>query len=431
MFGFQLWREFKLSIAEILSVFNDIEIVYSNNKVLIIKSKVLNNLDFKDFILNKADSLWWSIKIFEIIWEEWKDINYKNKIAELARESDKNKYSFWISLFWLSTDLRRIVLDVKKFLKSESIASRFVNKSFANLSSAQIIWEKLVESESDFSIIYEKNLDINYLWKTIWIQDIEKYSRRDYSKDRDMQVGMLPPKLSQMMINISRNTKNSKDTELKAIYDPFIWLWTILIEWAFMWIENLYWSDLSQRMVDISITNLNKVKAKLKNLDTFRDKNINIKIEKLNAKFINEASFWSKEWKNKDKNNTIDSIVTEWYLWEVMTRANISDERINTQKVWLIKVYKAFFANLKKTDFKWSIVVCFPFWELNKKYIYFEEVYNILKEETNILDIFWDNNKIEDKPKETRFQASKLGSLLYKRPNQLVWREIFKLELKK
>ncbi|MGB2111367.1 MAG: hypothetical protein ACPHY8_06160 [Patescibacteria group bacterium] len=56
-----------------------------------------------------------------------------------------------------------------------------------------------------------KNTDFNYIntgeniyfGASIWVQDIYAYSKRDYSKDRDMQVGMLPPKLSQMMINLS------------------------------------------------------------------------------------------------------------------------------------------------------------------------------------------------------------------------------------
>jgi len=35
------------------------------------------------------------------------------------------------------------------------------------------------------------------------VQDIENYSKRDYGKTRDMEVGMLPPKLAQMMLNIA------------------------------------------------------------------------------------------------------------------------------------------------------------------------------------------------------------------------------------
>jgi tRNA G10 N-methylase Trm11 len=57
------------------------------------------------------------------------------------------------------------------------------------------------------------------------VQNIDEYSKRDYSKDRDMQIGMLPPKLSQMMINLSGG---------KTIYDPFVGLGTVLIESLYM-----------------------------------------------------------------------------------------------------------------------------------------------------------------------------------------------------
>jgi hypothetical protein len=50
--------------------------------------------------------------------------------------------------------LRDILVKVKKKLKNENISSRFTNKDFKNLSSAQIIAENLVERESDFNAIY-------------------------------------------------------------------------------------------------------------------------------------------------------------------------------------------------------------------------------------------------------------------------------------
>jgi len=59
----------------------------------------------------------------------------------------------------------------------------------------------LVERNADFTIISAG--DMEYFGKTIWIQDIENYSKIDYVKTRDMVVGMLPPKLAQMMIHIS------------------------------------------------------------------------------------------------------------------------------------------------------------------------------------------------------------------------------------
>ena len=59
----------------------------------------------------------------------------------------------------------------------------------------------MVERGTDFTLIVAG--DTEYFGKTVWVQDIENYSKRDYGKTRDMEVGMLPPKLAQMMIHIS------------------------------------------------------------------------------------------------------------------------------------------------------------------------------------------------------------------------------------
>jgi hypothetical protein len=70
------------------------------------------------------------------------------------------------------------LLDFKKSLKEQNISSRFVNKDFQNLSSAQILGENLVEKGSDINIITTKN-EV-FIAKTIWVQDINAYSKRDF-----------------------------------------------------------------------------------------------------------------------------------------------------------------------------------------------------------------------------------------------------------
>ena len=120
-------------------------------------------------------------------------------------------------------------------------------------------------------------------------------------------------------------------------------------------------------------------------------------------------------------NNKDINIVTEWYLWEIMTNANISRDRIIKQRESLIKIYEPFFLWLKNIDFKWNIVICFPFWNVKWKYTYFEEVYDILEKYCNIHSLL--DEKLE-------ISATPAWSLLYKRDKQLVWREIFKLTIK-
>ena len=379
--GFQLWREYKLSIAEILAVFPMWKTVFLSNDFLIIKGVEKEN------IIKKADKLWWTIKIVEII-------NYDDILKDWL--DNEWKFKYWISIFWEKRNLKKILLEQKKIFKAKWVSSRFINKDFKNLSSAQILWEKLLKSWWDYSIIYTN--DNQFVWKTIWVQDIDNYSKRDWQKDRDMQIWMLPPKLCQIMINLSW---------WKNIYDPFVWLWTVLIESILMWNKNVYGSDLNTKMVENTINNINDfIKTNNLNLD-------DLKIIKLNSKFINESEILLKK--------KVDSIVSEWYLWEVMTQKNINIERINKQKISLLELYNKFFEWLKDIKYKWNLVICFPFWEIKWKKIFFEEIYNILNKYCIIENLFPNNYIIT---------TTSSWSLLYKRTKQLVWREIFKLKMK-
>ncbi len=387
MIWFQLGREYKLSIAEILAVFPKWKNVYLSKDFLI-----LENIKNKD-ALNNANKLWWTIKIVEIF-NSTTNNNWISNITDIALESEW-KFKYWLSIFWHKKNLREILIKQKKELKWNNISSRFINKDFKNLSSAQIIAEKLINKTTDFNYIYTNNNV--YFWRSIWIQDINAYSKRDYSKDRDMQTGMLPPKLCQMMINLSG---------WNIIYDPFVWLWTVLIEALLIWAKEVYGSDISDKMVEVSSSNLKNFK-KSSNIDTV------FQIEKLNSKFIEESGIL------RDKK--IDSIVTEWYLWEIMTRKNICIDRIDKQKKSLLELYERFFKWLKKIKYKGNLVICFPFWEMNWKYIYFSEIYSLLWKFCDIERLF---------PKWYEVETTKSGSLLYKRDKQLVWREIFKLKIK-
>jgi hypothetical protein len=49
----------------------------------------------------------------------------------------------------------------------------------------------------------ESKLTSDILKDEIFIQDIDAYSARDTGKTRDMEVGMLPPKLAQMMLSLA------------------------------------------------------------------------------------------------------------------------------------------------------------------------------------------------------------------------------------
>lgn len=383
MFAFELWREFKLSIAEISKVYNNPQIEFVSKEILIISWLT------KQEIINKAKNLWWTIKIIEVksFNSDFEEILDENLIPE----NFEWKFNYAINQYGKKIALKDILKVSKKIIKDSWFNPRFVNQNFKNIASVAIIKEALVKKETDFNFIFTD--ETTYFGNTIFVQDIYGYSNRDYGKLRDMNIGMLPPKLAQMMINL---------TWWEKIYDPFVGLGTVLIESIYMWNKEVFGSDLNPRMVETSNENLNKLK------DKFQFKN---HIFKQNAKYINELEIWL---------NNI-SIATEWYLWEVMTKNNINYDRILKQREKLADLYLWFFSGLKQLKFSWKIVISFPFWEIKGKYFYFEEIY----------DIIWKYCKVEKLlPQDIEFFETKAWSLLYKRDSQLVWREIFCLEIK-
>lgn len=377
-YAFLLGREARLSAAEIFTLFPEGNIIFCSSKILLV-----NNID-SDTIIPKLSHMGGVIKVFEA--EAVTD-----DIPELLcqRANSESRLTYGLSLYGDKRVFKEELLWAKKYLKQNGFSSRYTNKDNKNLTSAQIIGEKLIESGTDFNYIPGET---NYFWKTIWVQDIDAYSKRDYDKDRDMQIGMLPPKLAQLMVNLSQGN---------TIYDPFVGLGTVLIESVMMWNKNVFWSDLNEKMVATSYTNVSKL-----------DGDHSVETMKLNAKFIDESPYF---------NMWVDAIVTEGYLWEIMTKANISRERIIKQRDSLIKIYEAFFTNLKKIDYKWNIVISFPFWEMKGKYYYFEEIYTLLEKTCNISPLL---------PEGIHLKTTQFWSLLYKRDKQLVGREIFKLTIK-
>jgi len=173
-----------------------------------------------------------------------------------------------------------------------------------------------------------------------------------------MDVGMLPPKLAQMMLNISG--------EARGIYDPFVGLGTVLIEAAHGGYWALLGSDLAPEMVEASRENLQAY------LGTSRTRVETFEIFEQDASKIGshpQLGDWLTDM----------AIVTEGYLGEVMMAKTITPERVEMERLKLEKLYDGFFGGLKKLGFKGNIVISLPFWEIQKKYFYCEEVYAVLE----------------------------------------------------
>ncbi len=113
------------------------------------------------------------------------------------------------------------------------------------------------------------------------------------------------------------------------------------------------------------------------------------------------------------------AIVTEGYLGEIQSAKTVTAASVADQKKALYPMYEGFFQGLRQLDHKGTVVMCVPFWEVDGKYVFFEEFFEILKKYG-----FYSDSLL---PKEFSVQATKFGSLLYKRPGQTVGREIVRV----
>ena len=106
-------------------------------------------------------------------------------------------------------------------------------------------------SETKIEIIIVRAINGDFLIaESRGTQNINSYTQRDRERPkRDAFVGMLPPKLAQIMINLSSAQSGN------YLWDPFCGTGTVLQEATLLSI-NTYGSDLSDKMVDYTSENM-------------------------------------------------------------------------------------------------------------------------------------------------------------------------------
>jgi tRNA G10 N-methylase Trm11 len=160
----------------------------------------------------------------------------------MTAQKGTGKIDFALGAYGIEYRLSDIGLRIKKTMQDAGSSIRLVNQKNENINAASYKKEKLSKTGQEYSII-EMSGEC-YLGRTLACQDIDAYAKRDTAKSRDMIIGMMPPKLVQMMINIAISHRPSS----VVIYDPFCGLGTTLIEAANMGITRVYGSDLSHEM---------------------------------------------------------------------------------------------------------------------------------------------------------------------------------------
>lgn len=178
----------------------------------------------------------------------------------------EGKFTIGLSAYGLKTSeasINRTALELKRTIKKNRPIRVVPNKAPA-LSSAQVLHNKLTH-QGAWELLLVSNGQKTFVAQTLFVQDIEAYSARDQARPmRDARVGMLPPKLAQIIINLAMGMPNPKKIKGwdKAdgfsnylVLDPFCGSGVILQE-ALLMGYSVYGSDKDQRMVEYAKQNL-------------------------------------------------------------------------------------------------------------------------------------------------------------------------------
>jgi len=190
---------------------------------------------------------------------KWADVGRKAG-KELASLLDtlpaEGKLKLGLSAFGLGVspaELLRTGLELKKVCKRVNRSVRVVPNTEPALNTAQVLHNQLT-GDVGAELLFIKQGKQVYIARTVAIQDIEAYTRRDRERPkRDAFVGMLPPKLAQTITNLGvGQLPPSLET---VVLDPFCGTGVILQE-ALLMGYGAYGTDLESRMVDYSRANL-------------------------------------------------------------------------------------------------------------------------------------------------------------------------------
>ena len=193
-------------------------------------------------VLNILDTTSWS-KIVDYL---------KESIPEHLLYLPEGGLTLGLSIYGLSVSVAKInrdTLSLKRVIKQSGRPVRIVPNKAPNLNSAQVLHNKLT-SRGGWELLLVKDGQRTILAQTMFVQDIETYAARDQARPaRDARVGMLPPKLAQMMINLARPHEGQR------LLDPFCGTGVVLQEALLMGYE-VIGSDIQPKMVEFSKANL-------------------------------------------------------------------------------------------------------------------------------------------------------------------------------
>ena len=425
---FALGNNPTLSIAELCSIFalenhpRESRQILNDNIFII---EVEDKINISELIKKIGGTIKIGIINYELSTANYEKI--KNKIAEsLNINAIKGKFKFGISYYGKGKfNIKPIAMEIKKYLRENGISSRWVTSREPTLSSVVVEQNKLTSKGAEIVLINSPLINKErgggevLIGQTIAVQPFKELSFRDYGRPaRDDRSGMLPPKLAQIMINLSAVKTHSanahpvethRNASLRdaVLLDPFCGSGTILTEAMLMGYKNLIGSDNSKKAIEDTQKNIAWTKSKFP-ISNFQFQSYNKSAVEL-SKFI--------------KLNSVDAIITEPYLGPQRGKVNI-DKTISELEILYSRALVEFKKVLKNDG---RVVMVWPVFRATHNTQRITPNLNGFKLINPIPKNLRDDKIIKPVPRNDAGLTDR-NTIIYGREGQKVWREIVVLE---
>lgn len=245
-----LGRQPELGIAELERIYGGKAITISSPQTATVET---NNFDIQKFggvpkagkVIEEITASNWrqaSQKIVQLFYDKWASFEGKITVGISVYDLDIN-----------AREIQQIGIILKQKLKKAGVSMRLIPNTEPSLNTAVSHHNKLGLSPNKVEILIVGGNGKIIIAESTGAQNITAYANRDQKRPRrDAFVGMLPPKLAQIMINLT----GIHDAQSKTLLDPFCGTGTILQE-ALLMGYTAYGTDLSEKMVSYTHDNLN------------------------------------------------------------------------------------------------------------------------------------------------------------------------------
>lgn len=226
LYAFTLGREWKVSLAELFALWGT-DAYQSHTETIAIFQIMGYSVEQ---LQRKFLTIGGSIRIIAILGDTTPASFPTDVIEFMGGQKGTGKIDFALASYGVEFRLSDIGLRIKKTMQDAGSSIRLANVKNENINAASFKKERLAKTGHEYSIICvpviarheaiqvpgaldrhtplrsvrdDRNQEICYIGRTLACQDIDSYAKRDTTKTRDMIIGMMPPKLVQMMINIA------------------------------------------------------------------------------------------------------------------------------------------------------------------------------------------------------------------------------------